>query len=84
MHALSWHREHAALNQPSDPAELARMAERVVLLRKEHRELDEAIERLQADMAADELTVKRLKRRKLQLKDLIARLESALIPDQPA
>lgn len=60
------------------------MAERVVLLRKEHRELDEAIERLQADMAADELTVKRLKRRKLQLKDLIARLESALIPDQPA
>ena len=60
------------------------MAERVVLLRKEHRELDEAIERLQADMAADDLTVKRLKRRKLQLKDLIARLESALIPDQPA
>ena len=84
LHALSWRREHAALNQPSDPAELARMAERVVLLRKEHRELDEAIERLQADMAADELTVKRLKRRKLQLKDLIARLESALIPDQPA
>jgi hypothetical protein len=33
---------------------------------------------------ADELTVKRLKKRKLWLKDCIARLESALIPDEPA
>jgi hypothetical protein len=32
----------------------------------------------------DELQLKRLKRRKLQLKDCIARLESALIPDEPA
>ena len=72
------------MNQPTDPAELARLAERVGELRQEHRELDERIARMQADIAADELAVKRLKKRKLQLKDLIAKLESALIPDEPA
>ena len=72
------------MNQPTDPAELARLAERVGELRQAHRELDERIARMQADIAADELAVKRLKKRKLQLKDLIAKLESALIPDEPA
>ena len=72
------------MNQPSDPAGLAVLAERLLLLRQEHRDLDDAIVRLQADIEADELAVKRLKKRKLQLKDLIARLESALIPDEPA
>ena len=60
------------------------MAQRVIELKLEHRDLDAAIERLQADIEADELAVKRLKKRKLQLKDCIARLESALIPDEPA
>jgi hypothetical protein len=60
------------------------MAERLSALRLEHRDLDAAIARLQLDIEADELAVKRLKKRKLQLKDLIARLESDLIPDQPA
>jgi hypothetical protein len=53
-------------------------------LRLEHRDLDAAIDRLALDTQADELTVKRLKKRKLWLKDCIARLESALIPDEPA
>lgn len=70
--------------QTSDPAELSRIAQRLVELRLEHRDLDAAIARLQADIEADELSVKRLKKRKLQLKDAIARLESALIPDEPA
>ena len=60
------------------------MAQRVAMLKQEHRDLDIAIARLQADIDADELAVKRLKKRKLQLKDQIARLESALIPDEPA
>ena len=64
-----------------DPAEIAR---KLAELKVEHRDLDGAIERLALDQAADELTVKRLKKRKLWLKDCIARLESALIPDQPA
>ncbi len=72
------------MNQPIDPAELARMVQRVALLKQEHRDLDTAIARLQVDIGADELAVKRLKKRKLQLKDCIARLESALIPDEPA
>lgn len=70
--------------QPSDPAEHARIAQRLVELRLEHRDLDAAIARLQADIQADELAVKRLKKRKLQLKDSIERMESALIPDEPA
>lgn len=66
---------------PVDPAQLNR---KLADLRLEHRDLDTAIGTLQASIASDELTIKRLKKRKLQLKDQIARLESALIPDEPA
>lgn len=72
------------MNQPSDPAELSRLSRRVVELRMEHRDLDGAIERLQADIQADELALKRLKKRKLLLKDQITWIENALIPDEPA
>ena len=67
--------------QPADPAEISR---KLADLRLEHRDLDTAISKLQADIAADELAVKRLKKRKLQLKDQIAWIENALIPDEPA
>ncbi|NUO75652.1 YdcH family protein [Lysobacter sp. 5GHs7-4] len=67
--------------ESDDPAEVAR---KLAELRLEHRDLDAAIDRLAQDSDADELTVKRLKKRKLWLKDCIARLESALIPDEPA
>lgn len=72
------------MHQPTDPAELARIAHRLTELRQEHRDLDVAIDRLHENIASDELALKRLKKRKLQLKDTIARMESALIPDQPA
>ena len=72
------------MNQPSDPAELARLSQRLVELRLEHRDLDFAIERLHEKIVTDELAIKRLKKRKLQLKDAIIRFESALIPDEPA
>ncbi len=52
--------------------------------RLEHRALDAAIERLAHDMAMDQIQLRRLKKRKLFLKDVIARLESQLIPDQLA
>ncbi|MDH5835044.1 YdcH family protein [Luteimonas kalidii] len=67
--------------QPADPAELTRQ---LADLRLQHRDLDTAIATLQATIVSDELTIKRLKKRKLQLKDAIARLESALIPDLDA
>ncbi len=57
---------------------------RVSELKAEHRTLDAEIDRMVADIQADELAVKRLKKRKLWLKDCIGRLESALIPDEPA
>lgn len=52
--------------------------------RLEHRALDTAIERLAIDPSIDQLQLRRLKKRKLVLKDVIARLASRLIPDQPA
>jgi len=67
-----------------DTADPAALVERLNALRLEHRELDEQIGQLVLDLEADELIIKRLKKRKLQLKDCIARLESALIPDEPA
>jgi hypothetical protein len=72
------------MTQTTDPAELARIAHRLAELRMEHRDLDLAIDRLHENISADELAIKRLKKRKLHLKDTIIRLESALIPDEPA
>ena len=69
------------MHESDEPAAITRQ---LAELRLEHRDLDAAIGRLQADIAADELSVKRLKKRRLLLKDCIARLESALIPDEPA
>lgn len=54
---------------------------RLVELRIEHHDLDDVITRLANDPLVDELELKRLKKRKLMLKDLIAHLESKLIPD---
>jgi len=59
------------------------IVQRIAELRQEHRALDERIQQLAAN-PDDDLEAKRLKRRKLQIKDCIARLESALIPDEPA
>ena len=55
--------------------------ERLRELRVSHRDLDYLIDRLQDDPMVDQLRIRRLKKRKLQLKDEIARLESALVPD---
>ncbi|UNK59058.1 YdcH family protein [Pseudoxanthomonas daejeonensis] len=63
--------------------DLATVAERIAELRREHRALDERILQLAAN-PEDDLEAKRLKRRKLKVKDCIAKLESLLIPDQPA
>jgi hypothetical protein len=61
--------------------ELFRNFEKLRQLRIEHRDLDEVISRLSMDIHIDELQLKRLKKRKLALKDLILKLESQLIPD---
>lgn len=53
-------------------------------LRVEHRDLDLAIHQLATGLSRDELQLTRMKKRKLLLKDSIARLESKLIPDLDA
>jgi hypothetical protein len=54
-------------------------------LRQEHRDLDDAIARLEeAPAPADELLLRRMKKRKLQLKDRIAVVERLLEPDELA
>lgn len=55
--------------------------EQLRALRIEHRDLDDVIHRLQMDLYVNEVQLRRLKKRKLMLKDQIARLESELIPD---
>lgn len=57
------------------------LRERLAQLRLEHRDLDDVIARLSQDSATDQLQLVRMKKRKLLLKDMIARLESQLIPD---
>ena len=55
--------------------------EKLKELRIAHRTLDEMIVRLSEDPSVDQLHLRRLKRRKLCLKDNLLRLESELIPD---
>ncbi|MGB0661104.1 MAG: YdcH family protein [Mangrovicoccus sp.] len=51
------------------------------VLRREHRDLDHAIEALEDTGRADQLALRRLKKQKLALKDSIQRLEDMLLPD---
>ena len=54
---------------------------RIAELRQQHRDLDTEIDNLIAGGDADQLTVQRLKRQKLYLKDQITVLENQLLPD---
>jgi hypothetical protein len=55
--------------------------QRLEELRVEHRDLDDIIQHLATDPGVDQLQLRRMKKRKLNLKDMISRLESKLIPD---
>ena len=54
---------------------------RLITLREAHRDLDAAIEALLGKPVTDQVQLARLKKRKLRLKDEIASLEDAQIPD---
>lgn len=66
---------------PLDPGQLVH---RLMALRSEHRDLDAAIAALAASADCDELRLKRMKKRKLAVKDQIAWIEDKLIPDLDA
>lgn len=57
---------------------------RLIELRIEHADLDDLIDRISPGLPADELTLRRLKKRRLVLRDQIARLETDLEPPEPA
>ena len=62
-----------------DEAEVLRVE--LAVFKQEHRDLDAAIAALHERGAADMLTLKRLKRQKLLLKDRIVQLEDRILPD---
>jgi hypothetical protein len=68
-------------NKDNVDTETFQHLQRLRTLRIEHRDLDDVIYRLQLDLYVDQVQLRRLKKRKLLLKDQIARLESQLIPD---
>lgn len=57
---------------------------RIIELEVEHRDLDAVIDVMSQDKRHEELQLRRLKKRKLQLKDNITMLKMQLIPDIPA
>jgi hypothetical protein len=65
----------------ADTSEITQLLSELV---EEHRDLDLAINRISQDPWQDQLRLRRMKKRKLKLKDWIARLESKLIPDLDA
>lgn len=68
-------------NQPITAEERAQIELRILALETEHHDLDDVIARLAGDPSQDQLQLRRLKKKKLLLKDLIARLRDRLIPD---
>jgi len=63
---------------------MQQIKQRIIELQIEHRDLDEAIDRLAGQPGVDEVKLRRLKKRKLQIKDSIALLQMQLVPDVPA
>jgi hypothetical protein len=65
----------------ADNLDLDAIRRRIAELKQEHRDLDDVIARLAVESVQNELQLRRLKKRKLQLKDRILRLEYQLTPD---
>jgi len=64
--------------------QLHSLSRRLIELRMEHADLDALIDRVAQELPLDELSLRRLKKRRLLLRDLITRLELACDPDEPA
>lgn len=69
------------MNAPSEMSFDEMLRVKLEVLRREHRDLDEAIHALETTGRPDMLTIRRLKKQKLALKDQITAIEDRLIPD---
>ncbi|WP_374673518.1 YdcH family protein [Ideonella sp.] len=74
----------AVSDAPANPDSLHSPHRRLIELRMEHADLDGLIDRAGTQAGADELSLRRLKKRRLALRDEIARLEAALEPPELA
>jgi hypothetical protein len=73
--------ESAAMNAPSELSFEEMLRIKLEVLRREHRDLDQAIHALEETGRPDQLTLRRLKKQKLFLKDQMVKIEDQLIPD---
>jgi len=69
------------MNAPNEMTHEDVLRVKLGVLAREHRDLDEAISALEERPLPDQLTLRRLKKRKLALKDAISRIEDELTPD---
>lgn len=69
------------MNAPTELDHEAMLMVRLDAMRREHRDLDEAIRAMEDAVRPDQLTLRRLKKQKLALKDQIVKFEDMLIPD---
>ncbi|WP_298296406.1 DUF465 domain-containing protein [uncultured Litoreibacter sp.] len=69
------------MNNPQNMSHEDVLRVKLEVLRRDHRDLDEAIDALQERILPDQLTLKRLKKQKLGLKDRIQAIEDELTPD---
>lgn len=69
------------MNAPSELSHEEMLGIKLEVMRREHRDLDEAIHALETTGRPDQLTLRRLKKQKLALKDQIVKIEDMLIPD---
>lgn len=58
-----------------------KLRQHLAILKAEHKDLDIAISRLGDQAIVDELSLRRMKKRKLILKDMIIKIQDMLIPD---
>jgi hypothetical protein len=77
-------RETSRVSKPSMDDNLHSLPRQLIELRMEHADLDNLIDRALLDIASDDLTLRRLKKRRLLLRDRITRIEAELDPRQPA
>ncbi|MDP7142318.1 MAG: DUF465 domain-containing protein [Alphaproteobacteria bacterium] len=57
------------------------LREKLIELKREHKDMDDVIDRLAQTQPVDFVQLQRLKKRKLMLKDMISKIESDLLPD---
>ena len=81
---MNMRREKSSVRAPPLDSNLHSLSRQLIELRIEHADLDASIDRLSESSPQDELLLRRLKKRRLALRDQVTRLENVLDPKEPA